>query len=142
MSKHFEVVIFTASLSKYAEPLVKRMDKHNSWCSHMLFREHCTYLDSEEAYVKDLSQVGRPLRDVIIIDNSPTSYCFHPENALASRSWYEDPEDRELFEFMPLLRQLAKVDDVRPLLSKIASDACLRDGRDVIVQVPFAMKIV
>jgi carboxy-terminal domain RNA polymerase II polypeptide A small phosphatase len=45
LSHHYEVVIFTASLSKYADPLVKILDPEGTWCSHILFREHCTYLE-------------------------------------------------------------------------------------------------
>lgn len=45
LSKYYEVVVFTASLAKYAEPLVRLMDHEGMWCSHILFREHCTYLD-------------------------------------------------------------------------------------------------
>jgi Dullard-like phosphatase family protein len=116
MGQLFEVVIFTASLSKYAEPLVRLLDK-KKWCSHILFREHCTYLDEHESYVKDLSLLGRDLKDVIIIDNSPTSYLFHPENALPSQSWYEDEHDGELYEFIPILETLSKLDDVRPALT-------------------------
>ena len=103
MADYFEVVVFTASLSKYAEPLVKLLDPQHDWCSFILFREHCTFLENEEAYVKDLSLLGRNLKDVIILDNSPTSYFFQPENALASKSWYDDPKDRELFDFTVLL---------------------------------------
>lgn len=117
MSQIYEVVIFTASLSKYAEPLVRMLDRSEIWCSHLLFREHCTFVEAQEAFVKDLSLIGRDLKDLIIIDNSPTSYHFHPENALPSRSWYEDSQDRELYEFIPLLQTLAKVEDVRPALT-------------------------
>ena len=74
LSKNFEVVIFTASLSKYAEPLVAMLDKNRTWCSQILFRDHCTYNEQEETFVKDLSRLGRDLKDVIIIDNSPSSY--------------------------------------------------------------------
>lgn len=45
MAKQFEVVIFTASLSKYAEPLIRILDSKNTWCSSILFREHCTYME-------------------------------------------------------------------------------------------------
>lgn len=76
MSEIYEVVIFTASLSKYAEPLVKILDPANKWCSYLLFREHCTFLEEQEAYVKDMSLLGRDLKNVIIIDNSPTSYFY------------------------------------------------------------------
>jgi TFIIF-interacting CTD phosphatase-like protein len=38
---------------------------------------------------------------------------LQPECALPILSWYEDPKDRALFELIPLLIELSKVDDVR-----------------------------
>jgi RNA polymerase II subunit A small phosphatase-like protein len=73
MHKHYELVIFTASLSKYAEPLVDILDPEGM-CSYRLFREHCTYVNN--AFVKDLTRLGRPMKDVIIVDNSPIAYMF------------------------------------------------------------------
>lgn len=110
MSLHYEVVMFTASLSKYADPLYSKLD-HGKVSSALLFREHCTFHNG--LFVKDMSRLGRNLEDVIIIDNSPTSFMFQPENALPSISWYDDKSDRELFEFMPILEKLAYVNDVR-----------------------------
>jgi len=63
-----------------------------------------------------MARVGRRMEDIIIIDNSPNSYQFQPENGLPCISWYDDPNDRELFQFIPGLRLLAQVDDVRPVL--------------------------
>lgn len=64
-----------------------------------------------------MAKLGRPLQDVIIIDNSPTSFLFQPENALPSISWYEDMTDKELNDFVPILEKLAVVKDVRPYLT-------------------------
>lgn len=89
-----------------------------------------------------MALMGRDLKDIIILDNSPTSYLFQPENALASRSWYDDFTDRELYDFIPLLANLSKVDDVRPYLSRIALQASDSVGRDIIVNVEGAMKIL
>lgn len=41
MSKYYEVIIYTASLSKYADPLMDILDPDRV-CSARLFREHCT----------------------------------------------------------------------------------------------------
>ena len=73
MQAYYEVVIYTASLSKYADPLMDILDEEQS-CSSRLFREHCTFY--QQMYVKDLSELGRDLKDVLIIDNSPTAYLF------------------------------------------------------------------
>ncbi len=56
------------------------------------------------------------MSNVIIIDNSPSSYLFQPENSLPSISWYEDKNDIELMEMVPLLERLAYVPDVRDYL--------------------------
>ncbi|KAL8830089.1 MAG: hypothetical protein Q9191_001638 [Dirinaria sp. TL-2023a] len=62
---------------------------------------------SKGNYVKDLSQVGRDLRETIIIDNSPTSYIFHPQHAVPISSWFSDAHDNELLDLIPVLEDLA-----------------------------------
>ena len=47
------------------------------------------------------------MNEVIIVDNSPNAYYFHPENAVPILSWYDDSDDRCLFEMIPLLEALA-----------------------------------
>eukprot|EP00366_Plasmodium_knowlesi_P004442 XP_002261940.1 phosphatase, putative [Plasmodium knowlesi strain H] len=42
ISKHYEVVIFTASLPKYANAVIDKLDKDNI-CAYRLFRESCTF---------------------------------------------------------------------------------------------------
>ncbi|KAL8732992.1 MAG: hypothetical protein Q9166_002390 [cf. Caloplaca sp. 2 TL-2023] len=56
---------------------------------------------------EDLSQVGRDLRETIIIDNSPTSYIFHPQHAVPISSWFSDAHDNELLDLIPVLEDLA-----------------------------------
>lgn len=73
MSMIYEIVMFTASLSKYAEPLYGKLDK-GSVTATLLYREHCTFYNG--VFIKDMARLGRSLSDVIIIDNSPTSYLF------------------------------------------------------------------
>jgi RNA polymerase II subunit A small phosphatase-like protein len=57
------------------------------------------------------------VRRVIIVDNSPHSYLFHPENAIPVLSWINDPNDNELLELLPLLEDLARAADVIPILA-------------------------
>ncbi len=73
MHKYYEIIVYTASLSKYADPLVNHLDKENV-CAYKLFREHCTYYNN--SFVKDLTRLGRPMKDVIIVDNSPIAFMF------------------------------------------------------------------
>lgn len=119
MSIHYEIVMFTASLSKYAEPLYAKLD-HGSVTAKNLYREHCTFYNG--LFVKDMARLGRALEDIIIIDNSPNSYLFQPENSLPSISWYDDMHDRELMDVVPILEKLAFVRDVRDYLPRIVDD--------------------
>ncbi|KAH6608971.1 plasma membrane phosphatase required for sodium stress response [Trichoderma cornu-damae] len=111
----YEVVVFTASVSKYGDPLLDQLDIHNV-VHHRLFRESC--YNHQGNYVKDLSQVGRDLKDTIIIDNSPTSYIFHPQHAVPISSWFSDAHDNELLDLIPVLEDLAgpNVSDVSLVL--------------------------
>ncbi|GAA5991772.1 hypothetical protein JCM10908_001134 [Rhodotorula pacifica] len=113
MGEIYEVVVFTASLSKYADPVLDHLDIHRV-VKHRLFRESC--YNNKGNYVKDLSQLGRPISESIIIDNSPASYVFHPNNAVPISSWFNDPHDTELTDLIPFLADLGTVDDVRSVL--------------------------
>lgn len=119
LHKHYELIIYTASLSKYADPLLDWLDPRN-YCAYRLFREHCTYFNG--IFVKDLSRLDRDLKDSMIIDNSPTSYLFHPENAIPTVSWYDDQTDMELYQLCSILEKISKVPDVRPVLKQFISN--------------------
>ena len=111
----YEVVVFTASVSRYGDPLLDILDKHKT-IHHRLFRESC--YNYEGNYIKNLSQIGRPLSDIIILDNSPASYIFHPQHAIPISSWFSDTHDNELLDIIPLLEDLSEksVPDVGKVL--------------------------
>lgn len=109
----FEVVLFTASLSKYADPVTDLLDP-NRVCRHRLFRQHCVF--HRGSYVKDLSRLGRDLARTVIVDNSPASYQFQPENAIPCISWFDDKNDTELHDLIPFFENLATVSDVTKVL--------------------------
>lgn len=76
------------------------------------------------------------MSDLLIVDNSPNAYHFHPENAVPILSWYDDPDDRCLFEMIPLLEALSQVDDVRSVIPKFVN-------KDLaLVDFPLAAKIL
>jgi len=110
MAKHYEIVIYTASLNKYADPLLDLLDP-NKVIRTRLFRESCVFYGGN--YVKDLSLLDRDLATTIIIDNSPYSYMFHPENAIDCSSYIDDPKDRELDQIGAFLAGIKDVKDVR-----------------------------
>lgn len=119
MARLYEIVIYTASLSLYAEPLLNELDSSNI-AKFRLYREHCTF--SNNTFVKDLSALGRDLKNVIIVDNSPTAYAFQPENAIPITTWMDDMTDNKLSQLTPVLELLTHVDDVREYIKKFVQN--------------------
>ncbi|KAL1022127.1 hypothetical protein UPYG_G00022480 [Umbra pygmaea] len=113
MGELFECILFTASLAKYADPVSDLLDKWGAFRGR-LFRESCVFHRGN--YVKDLSRLGRDLNKVIIVDNSPASYVFHPDNAVPVVSWFDDMADTELLDLIPFFEKLSKVEDVYTVL--------------------------
>ena len=66
--------------------------------------------------------LGRDLSSVIIIDNAPASYLFHPSNAIPITTWFDDPNDTELIDLMPFLEDLKMVENVRLVLDNNMED--------------------
>ena len=115
MGKIYEIVIFTASVSKYADPLLDIIDKEKN-CKFRLFREHCTPMNA--CYVKELKKLGRELKNIIIVDNSPMSYALNPENGIPINTWFDDKTDRELYNISSILEFLSFVPDVRNYINQ------------------------
>jgi Dullard-like phosphatase family protein len=113
VSDIFEVVIFTASLHAYAEPVLRFIDPKQRY-SALLHRDHCSTFSGK--HIKDLSLLGRDLNHLAIIDNSPTAYLFQPRNAIPVTSWFDKPDDRELMDLVPMLQQLAVAPTVYDVL--------------------------
>ncbi len=75
MSKWYNLVVFTASVQEYADPVIDWLESDRKYFSGRFYRQHCTFRHG--AFIKDLSSVEPDLSKVMILDNSPLSYLFH-----------------------------------------------------------------
>ncbi|VBB76409.1 Putative Nuclear envelope morphology protein [Podospora comata] len=121
VSKWYNLVVFTASVQEYADPVIDWLEADRKYFSARYYRQHCTFRHG--AFIKDLSSVEPDLSRVMILDNSPLSYMFHQDNAIPIQGWISDPTDSDLMYLIPFLEGMQYVSDVRALLA-------LRGGED------------
>jgi CTD small phosphatase-like protein 2 len=84
--------------------------------THRLYRQHTVPVFSNHnkqtnqwtstQYVKDLDRIGRDIKRMIIIDNLKENFCWQKQNGIHIRSWYDDPQDTQLYQLVPLLKSI------------------------------------
>jgi CTD nuclear envelope phosphatase 1 len=75
VAKWYKLVVFTASVQEYADPVIDWLEQERKYFAGRYYRQHCTFRNG--AYIKDLSSIEPDLSKAIILDNSPVSYIFH-----------------------------------------------------------------
>jgi CTD nuclear envelope phosphatase 1 len=85
VAKWYKLVIFTASVQEYADPVVDWLEQERKYFAGRYYRQHCTFRNG--AYIKDLSSIEPDLSKAIILDNSPVSYIFHEGKPRAAHCW-------------------------------------------------------
>ena len=69
-------------MQEYADPVIDWLEVERKYFVGRYYRQHCTLRNG--AYIKDLAQIEPDLSKVMILDNSPLSYVFHPGKTFAS----------------------------------------------------------
>lgn len=115
LAPKYEVVVFTAAMEEYAAMVLDRVDPKRL-ISHRIYRDSCRQVDGK--LVKDLSEVGRDLKRVVIVDDNPNSYAKQPENAVPIRPFIDDISDRELWKLMKFFEISDSCDDMRDAVKR------------------------
>ncbi|TEB30216.1 NIF-domain-containing protein [Coprinellus micaceus] len=115
VSGWYTLVIFTASMQEYADPVIDWLDAGTGILTHRLFRDSCTQLPNG-SYTKDLSIIEPDLSRVCLVDNSPVSYNINEVNGIPIEGWTNDPHDEALLDLLPVLDSLRFTSDVRRVL--------------------------
>ena len=120
MNKIYNIVIFTASVKEYANPLLDTLDTEKV-IKRRLFREDCC-IGPGGKFVKDLKVLNMNLKDLILVDNNPISYSYNKSNGVPIKTWHFDKTDQELIKLIPVLQFLSNVNDVRDYIPKLVEN--------------------
>ncbi|CAH0479295.1 unnamed protein product [Peronospora belbahrii] len=91
LCQYYEIVIFSQNYG--AEEIAQKLDPKQ--CAlHVLSRDATRYLNG--AHVKDLSNLNRDLRQVVILDDDPAAYQLQPENAIPALASERVPDFRDI----------------------------------------------
>jgi CTD small phosphatase-like protein 2 len=120
LSKHFELIVFTAACVSYAEIVVDLIEEETLFFDYILHREQCLYVKEQKTFIKDLKLLseGRDLKDMVLIDNKVKSYMLNMENGIPIKDFMGDPDDDTLPVLLKYLMKLLDVDDVRESIKK------------------------
>ncbi|KNE73139.1 dullard-like phosphatase domain-containing protein [Allomyces macrogynus ATCC 38327] len=114
VAEWYRVVIFTASMQEYADPVIDFMDPQRTIAADRFFRQHCRQHGG--TYLKDLTVIDPDLSQVCLLDNSPVSYALQQANGIPIEGWVGDPLDEALLDMLPFLDALRFTEDVRSVL--------------------------
>jgi len=113
MKEHYEILVFTASCSVYAETVVKEIDPDKKYISYILDRNFC--LETKNGFfIKDLRIIkNRELKNMVIVDNLVHSFGFQIDNGVPILEWTGNKNDQELKYLANYLIEAKKYEDIR-----------------------------
>jgi import inner membrane translocase subunit TIM50 len=79
MAQYYELVVYTAQLPTYADPILDRLDPQRL-VTYRLYRDSTQYVNGK--HVRDLSKLNRGLEQVLLVTADPDAYALQPDNAI------------------------------------------------------------
>lgn len=110
-SKHFDLVIYTASCSDYADPILDYLEKDKKYFNNRFYREHC--ISYHNMFLKDLTIFGKELSKTLIVDNCLFSFSHYLNNGVLITSYYNETDDLDLLSLIEFFKTIIDVEDVR-----------------------------
>ncbi len=122
----YEIVVFSASRTAYANAIVQYLDPKRRYIDYVLHRSNC--IMTREHVIKDLRILqNRKMEDMVILDNSVISFASQLENGVYVPTYKGSADDKELLTITDFLKDIAEVKDVRPYVTQFAGIKRLMD---------------
>lgn len=115
LAENYVVVVFTAGVQDYADPILDELDPNKELISLRLYRHDCTRVN--QFYAKDLRKIENfDLQDIVLVDNSMLSFAFQLRNGIPINDFNgtkEEAEDQEMLFMVQFIQDVFEYDDVR-----------------------------
>lgn len=113
IKEHYQIIVFTAAVSKYANYIVDHIDNKCEYICAVLTRQSC-YITKNNIVIKDLRVItGIDLDNTVIVDNSVTSFALQLDNGIPILTYDFNVFDMELKYLAMYLELLAKFGDIK-----------------------------
>lgn len=109
----YEIVVFTAGVQDYADPILDVIDPEKTIFKKRMYRTEC--VKCEQFYIKDLDVIlDREKSSMVLVDNSILSFAFDLANGVPINSFMGDEEDdRDLLYLVSFLEEAFYQSDIR-----------------------------
>lgn len=117
VSPNYRIILFTASLQAYADPVIDAIDKDRRFFAKRYYREDTTG-GADGGFLRDFERLGLDPCRTIIIDNAPETIEAQRDNGIYVKPFIDDPKDAVLLNLLPVLEAIVdtRADDVRSFL--------------------------
>ena len=118
----YELVIFSFGTLEYVDSVIKIIEKNEKFFEHVLYRQHATVNNGE--YIKDLSLLGRNLKNILIVDDISQVFKLQEKNGICIKAFYGDiVTDRNTLKILGKILEKVRFDadedgDIRKSLEK------------------------
>ena len=109
MKQIYELVLFSLGTSDYVNNIVNIIEEKEKYFEYILYRQHATFNDNN--YIKNLSLLGRDLKNIIIVDDVPQLFKLHKNNGICIKPFYGDAAgDRNTLKILGNILQKIRFD--------------------------------
>jgi len=122
MKNIYELIIFSFGTLEYVDSVIKIIEKNEKFFEHVLYRQHATINNGE--YIKDLSLLGRNLKNILIVDDISQVFKLQEKNGICIKAFYGDiVGDRNTLKILGKILEKVRFDadedgDIRKSLEK------------------------
>ena len=123
MKSIYELIIFSENTQEYVQPIIDLIQKKEKYFDYVICKPFISY-DSDGHEIKDISLLGRDLKNIIVIDNIK-QYYRSKENLICIKSFFGDiNNDKKTLKLLGSVLKEIKIDsektgDIRTSISQL-----------------------